>query len=381
MTGDSPTPQPPDEAYRVSNRTAAYWVSALLGLAGALARGKILAVVLGTSGVGVIAQLVNIIAVASTVAGLGFAGGGVTLLGRATAISDDVASRRIVTTLLVLPTMAAAAITLGAIVFAHTLAKALLGSPHRELYVVLAATAIPANVILSSYQIILQGHGRAWRLAGASAITAVLVLVIVTALVIPFGLAGGAVALVAMALVSAGVMCVREPWVVRGVFPVHFADRAATRLLLKFGAASLIAATIGAVDDLVLRTAVVKDLGTAANGLYQPAYLLGNVVFVQLGAGVATAITPGLAAAWARADLPATTRQLRSAIRLSLITMVPLILIGMAARSILVPAVFDSSFSRSEPILAAGGIVVVERQLRCSGAIRRVLAQASQRAG
>jgi PST family polysaccharide transporter len=352
MTEGSQTPPPPIESARVSNRTAAYWVSTFVGVAGALARGKILAVLLGTSGVGVVAQLVNIVAVATTIAGLGFAAGGVTLLGRATALGDEDARRRIVSTVLVLPTIAAAVITVVAIGFARPLATSLLGSPHRELYLVLAATAIPANVILSSYQIILQGHGRAWRLAGASAITAVLVLATVAILVIPFGLTGGAVTVVAMAVVSLAVLCVREPWVAREAFPVHLADRAATKILLTFGFASLIAATIGAADDLILRTAVVRQLGTAANGLYQPAYLLGNVFFVQLGSGVAAAITPGLAASWARRDLPATTRQLRSAIRLSLITMVPLILVGMAARSVLVPAVFDSSFSPSEPVLA-----------------------------
>ena len=207
-------------------------------------------------------------------------------------------------------------------------------------------------MIVTSYQIILQGHGRAWRLAGASAITAVLVLATVAILVIPFGLTGGTITVVAMAIVSLAVICVREPWVTREAYPVQLADRAAIKILLTFGAASLIAATLGAVDDLILRTAVVRQLGTAANGLYQPAYLLGNVFFVQLGSGVAAAITPGLAASWARADLPATTQQLRSAIRLSLITMVPLIMVGMAARSLLVPAFFDRSFSPSEPVLA-----------------------------
>ena len=41
------------------------------------------------------------------------------------------------------------------------------------------------------------------------------------------------------------------------------------------------------VVDLVLRSALTTRFGAAANGVYQPAYVLGNLVFVQLGAGIA----------------------------------------------------------------------------------------------
>ena len=53
--GSLPPPTAVDYGH-ISNRTAAYWVSTFVGVAGALARGKILAVFLGTSGVGIVAH-------------------------------------------------------------------------------------------------------------------------------------------------------------------------------------------------------------------------------------------------------------------------------------------------------------------------------------
>jgi O-antigen/teichoic acid export membrane protein len=144
----------------------------------------------------------------------------------------------------------------------------------------------------------------------------------------------------------------RERRITADAWPPRSAGRDVNQLLLRFGAASLIAGSATALVDLVLRSDVVTRLGTSANGLYQPVYLLGSLVFAQLGAGVVTAVTPGLAAAWATADRSAARAQINSAVQLSLLVMVPLILVVTAVRTLLIDAVFSASFAAAAPPLA-----------------------------
>ena len=336
----------------IAHRAAGYWVGTLIALAGSLARGKIFAVALGTSGVGVLAQLTNFAALLTGLATLGLSGAGVTLLGQARASDDAERPRRIVTTIIALP-LAASAILIGlAAIWAGPLSNSLLGSSHHKVYIIIAAASVPANALTMSYQVIMQGYDRAWRTAWNSAFTAVAMVLVVVLLVVPFGLAGGVVCVAATSIVSAIVVVLRERWITADAWPLRSAGRDVNQLLLRFGAASLVAGSATALVDLILRSDVVTRLGTSVNGLYQPVYLLGGLVFAQLGAGVVTAVTPGLAAAWAAADRRAVGAQVNSAVQLSLLAMVPLILVATAARTQLIDVVFSRSFAGAAPPLA-----------------------------
>jgi O-antigen/teichoic acid export membrane protein len=324
----------------------------MLTLAGSLARGKILAESLGTSGVGIVAQLGNFAALLGGISTLGLATAGVTLIGRTQSDEEAPLRRRIVSTVVAVPIGVSVVLAVLAAAFARPISHALLGSHTHPWYIVLAAASLPANALASAYQVVLQGYGRAWRVAINSAAAAIAGVVIAALLVIPFGLTGGVLTVTASAFAAAVVMLVRERSVTAEALPLASAGRSANRLLLQFGGASLIAGTMTSVVDLVLRSALTTRFGAAANGVYQPAYVLGNLVFVQLGAGIATAITPSLARHWALGEIDRTSVILRTAVRLSLVAMVPLLLIVTAARGIIVPAVFSGAFKGAEPILA-----------------------------
>jgi O-antigen/teichoic acid export membrane protein len=336
----------------IAHRTVGYWVGTVVALAGSLARGKIFAVALGTSGVGVLAQLANFAALLTGLATLGLSGAGATLLGRERANADAEPRRRIASTIIVAPIAASAVLMGAAAIWAGPLSKSLLGTPHHKAYIVIAAASVPANALTMSYQVIMQGHERAWRTAWNSALAAVAMVAAVALLVVPFGLAGGVASVAVTSVVAAVVVILRERWITADAWPPRSAGRDVNRLLLRFGAASLIAGSATALVDLILRSDVVTHLGTSANGLYQPVYLLGSLVFAQLGAGVVTALTPGISAAWAAADHAAVRAQINSGVRLSLLAMVPLILLATAGRTFLVTAVFSGSFAAAAPVLA-----------------------------
>jgi len=324
----------------------------MLTLAGSLARGKILAVSLGTSGVGIVAQLGNFAVLLGGLSTLGLATAGVTLIGRTHSDDDTQLRRRIVSTVVAVPIGVSVLLAVLAAVFARPISHALLGSHTHPWYVILAAASLPANALASAYQVVLQGYGRAWRVAVNSAAAAVAGVAIAALLVVPFGLTGGVITIAASAAAAAIVMLVRERSITAEALPLASAGRSANRLLLQFGGASLIAGTMTSVVDLVLRSRLTTHFGTAANGLYQPAYVLGNLVFVQLGGGIATAITPSLAMYWAMGEKGRTSAILRTAVRLSLVAMVPLLLLVTATRGLIVPAVFSGAFKGAEPILA-----------------------------
>lgn len=336
----------------IAHRAAGYWVGTLITLAGSLARGKIFAVALGTSGVGVLAQLTNFAALLTGLATLGLSGAGVTLIGQARASNDAEPRRRIAATIIALPLAASAVLIAAAAVWAGPLSRSLLGSSHHKAYIIIAAASVPANALAMSYQVIMQGHDRAWRTAWNSALMALAMVIAVVLLVVPFGLAGGVASVAVTSAVAAIVVVLRERWITADAWPPRSAGRDVNQLLLRFGLASLVAGSATALVDLILRSDVVTRLGTSANGLYQPVYLLGSLVFAQLGAGVVTAVTPGLAAAWAAADRPAVRAQINSAVQLSLLAMVPLILVVTAVRTLLIDAVFSGSFAAAAPPLA-----------------------------
>jgi O-antigen/teichoic acid export membrane protein len=172
----------------IAHRAAGYWVGTLITLAGSLARGKIFAVALGTSGVGVLAQLANFAALLTGLATLGLSGAGVTLIGQARASNDAESRRRIAATIIALPLAASAVLMAAAAVWAGPLSKTLLGSSHHKAYIIIAAASVPANALVLSYQVIMQGHDRAWRTAWNSALVALAMVIAVVLLVVPFGL-------------------------------------------------------------------------------------------------------------------------------------------------------------------------------------------------
>ncbi|HEY5454717.1 MAG TPA: polysaccharide biosynthesis C-terminal domain-containing protein [Acidothermaceae bacterium] len=339
-------------AHRIAGPTVAYWIGTTVALAGSLARGKIFAVSLGTSGVGVLAQLANLAAFLTGLSTLGLTTAGITLLGRESATGDEDRRRRIVSTIVVLPLTVSFGLAAAATVAARPLSTALLGSPNHKTYIILAAASVPANALTNSYQTVLQGLRRAWRTTINSALSAVGMVVVVTLLVVPFGLTGGAVSVCATSLAAAVVVLVRERGVTSEVFPFRRADADVNRMLMLFGSASLVAGSATSIVDLALRSALVHHAGEAANGVYQPAYLLGVLLFAQLGAGLVQAATPGLSAAWQRRDTAAVTAQVRGALQLSLLAMVPLILLGTAFRTVLIATVFSHAFAGAAPVLA-----------------------------
>jgi O-antigen/teichoic acid export membrane protein len=339
-------------AGRIASPTVAYWIGTVVALAGSLARGKIFAVALGTSGVGVLAQLANLAALLTGLSTLGLTTAGITLLGRERAAGNDDQRRRIVSTIVVLPVALSVCLAVAAAAAAGPLSRILLGTSHHKTYVIFAAASVPANALSNSYQTVLQGQSRAWRTTVNSALSAVAMVVVVLLLVVPFGLVGGAISVAATSAVAAAVVLVRERAITADVLPPRLAGAAVNRLLLHFGLASLIAGSATALVDLILRSSLVTNFGTSTNGLYQPVYLLGNLVFAQLGAGVVAAVTPGLSASWAAGDLAGVRAQINSAVRLSLLAMVPLILLATAARTLLVTSVFSESFAAAAPVLA-----------------------------
>jgi enterobacterial common antigen flippase len=341
-----------DGAHRIAGPTVAYWLATMVALAGSLARGKIFAISLGTDGVGVLAQLANFAALLTGLSTLGLTTAGMTLLGREHEAENADRRQRIMSTIVWLPVAMSLVLAAAAAAASEPLSSALLGSTHHQLYVVLAAASVPANALANSYQAVLQGLRRAWRTAWNSAISAVAMVVIVVLLVVPFGLTGGAISVVLTSVAAAAVVLIRERAITRDVLPPRMEGGDTNRVLLHFGVASLVAGSATALVDLALRSALVHRDGAAANGIYQPVYLLGTLVFAQLGAGIVTAVTPGLAAAWQRGDKASTQAQIRGALHLSLLAMVPLILVGMALRTVLIEAVFSHSFVSAAPVLA-----------------------------
>lgn len=340
---------------------AAYWAGTGVTLAGSLVRGKVAAVVLGTSGLGVISQLATFSALVAAVAAMGLGTGGVKLIAEARSHRDDAEIRRLVSFILWAPAAAGTVLFVAVVVAARPLALLLLEDTDYARYLVLGAAAIPFALLLTSYQVVMQAFESALRLALNSAVTAALVTAAAVPLTIVWGLDGAVAAIPLAAFATLAVFMLREPWVLRLATPPRRLGARTRRALSVLAGASMAASVIALGSDVVLRASAVRELGIDDIGLYQPVQILSTVILTQMAGALSLVLLPRLSIQLGLDDKEEMLRTLTKAARASVVFVVPVLLLLMAARDLFIVALFDSSFLGISGVLAISLVAEVPR--------------------
>lgn len=339
--------------------------SSATGLLVALLRSKLVAVLLGPTGVGALSNL-GIYNTFVATAGSAFAGQGATraiATARVKGESSDRLDWLIRYTFLV-PPAAGLLIMVATIVAAPMIAGLIMGSPEYAPLVVISAVAIPLGLLASSYSLILQGFVRIGSLARVNIATTLVSLVVTVALVFGFGLTGAVVATSLVALFQLGIFFLREPWVIRGRrWRQRLGlDREALKPVLALGFASVVLGIATTLVNLLIRTQMVATLGLEQTGVYQPVAAISDTYLEVLISSTSFYLFPRLTELLAAGHRHTAAGELGHGLRLLLAVTVPFLILAMAFGEPLVTLMYSGRFRGAADPLAiqmAGNVLKV----------------------
>jgi PST family polysaccharide transporter len=322
--------------------------SALMGFAqvaqliAAFVRAKLVAILLGPSGVGLVGLLTSFNGNVSAVAGWGLGISGVRSI--ASAKSDEKAAR------------VAAVRRLGWILSWAGLALVLvlafpagagitLGGDSAVIATLIAGVAVPCLVASGAWGAILQAGGQLKALASAQVIGALVALLVGAPLIWWFGHVGVAIAVALAAVVPAAMLWSaarrHEP-------PSPVAARPDLRPLLAMGGALMLVGLFAQLSTYLVRLQLVEFAGLQAAGFYHAAFAvsgsLPGFVFVAMGADY----FPRVAAA---ADEREAAEHADHQIEAGLILGVPLLVLLLSAAGGVMTLLYADGFAPAVPLL------------------------------
>jgi O-antigen/teichoic acid export membrane protein len=273
--------------------------ASVLNILVGLVRGKISALVLGPSGVGLVGLLFSLLSTSSAIAGLGFGNVGTRQIAEAVGREDEAAiaaARRAI----VLGTLGLAVI--GAAIFwllRGPLAQYVLGDSRLTGDVGWLALALALTVAAASQSALLNGLRRIGDLARVSVISSVAATVVGVSVLLIFG-ARGLIAYVLITPIAS--------FVVGHIYVARLPKLRATnttlaelagqwRALVRLGAAFMLAGLAGGASQLIVRSLIERRLGLDALGQFQAAFTISMTYISFVLGAMATDYYPRLTAA------------------------------------------------------------------------------------
>jgi len=325
-------------------------ISSGIGLLVAIARTKLVAVVLGVYGVGILGQVNTALQFAAALVAVGF---GNAIVRRTAAGDEDGDSP---SSLLTTAYLAILAIVVPLVAFLLLAPSEITdrvfgeGSPALARFVLVAA--IPLAAILNIETAVLRGLKNVRMLTLAISAAGILGLALLGPLVLLFGLDGALVHVALFGVASYAVTYLarrRAAWQAGlRVSLLVRPTRQALRMLLSYGSANAIAGVLNTATLLLVRSYIIGTLGVDANGIYQvllgvPAQTL-VVVFNTLSA-YAFPLVSGMRE---RADIGGA---LNLILRFTLLSTTPLILGLILLSSTIVRVLYSSQFLDAADLL------------------------------
>jgi len=308
-----------------------------------LVRIKVVAVLLGPTGVGLISLYTSATALIGTVSGLGLASSGVREVARAYSDGDPVEAAR---TVRILRRLCWATGLLGwllAIGLARPLSQWLFNSPEHAMAIALLGATLLFGAVGGGQLAILQGMRRIGDLARITVIAMLLNTGVTIALYAWLREQGIVPVLVATSLVSLGVSW----WFVRRVPvpPVSLTwpgTLAGTRQLAGLGLAFMWAALLTTGLDMATRAIIVREHGIEAAGLYQAAWALSGMFAGFILGAMGADFYPRLTAAIR--DREQAVRLVNEQTEIGILLALPGLLVTLALAPLIVRLVYSEDF-------------------------------------
>lgn len=285
-TVDSPPPTTTDASYgQILKSTSIIGGAQLINMVIGLVRTKLLASLLGPSGIGLLGIFQAISGLASTAAGLGIHTSGVRDIARFHGDANWVDVAKTITTLKRVSWFTGLAGMFLLMSFSSFISKASFGSYDYTWSIVLLGTTVLLSNITASQCAVIQGTRRIGDLARINVFGALFGTIIATAFYAWFGTAGIVPSLVAISLVSliASTIYARKTHAT-SVYTSWNESWLQSREMIKFGLAIVASGVVGAVVTYLTRVMIIREYDLAAAGIFAAAFGLSGM-FVQFVLG------------------------------------------------------------------------------------------------
>ncbi|MFI5173804.1 MAG: oligosaccharide flippase family protein [Terriglobia bacterium] len=327
--------------------------AAILSLLANALRVKIVAVLVGTAGLGVISYLYNLVQLAGSVTSLGINSGVVKVTSEAVSRGEEHAVDRIKATAIPSTFWFSVVIALALFAESRTVSIWLLGDVRYAFYVRLVSLGIPCLTLSQSLTAVLNGFKAIREIALISTCGGLIMVLLVAPLVWKYRLTGVVLHLVLQSMSMLTVTLLfyhrRIPGMsVLGALSFRGFDRRLVKSLAAFGVATFLLNVFQSSSFLIVRKLIQQRFGEHGVGLYQVPYGLTlqylNIVLISL----MTYSLPTMSALREESSLSA---ELNHTLRASLLAIVPIISVLLVLKRFLVLVLYSPQFLPSVNLL------------------------------
>jgi len=335
---------PPTPSYaQVLNSSAIIGGAKVIGNILGLVRVKVEAVMLGTSGVGIIGNFTAIQALSGHLSSFGLPGSAVRELARAQSDGDEQALARILVTLRRTSWLTGLAGALGLLILAAPISQFIFSGEDRSSEIAMLATAVLLGNLTAGYLAQLQGLGR----IGDIARVLVLGNITGTPAAILCYLLWGLQGILPGILVLAGTQFLAA-WFLARCLPIPSIQMSwgstlttATQLS-QLGAAMVFSVLADQFVAVVTRTLITEHLGLSAAGIFSAAIILNGAVFQFIKSTMDFDYYPRLSAA--ADDHEAFNHLVNEQTEIGILLAVPPLMVLLTLTPLIVPLLFSGQF-------------------------------------
>ncbi|WP_181705459.1 O-antigen translocase [Chthonobacter rhizosphaerae] len=312
-------------------------------------RVKLIAVLIGPAGAGLVGLYSAVLAMTSTFAGFGLSHGGVREL--AAEKENRPAADEIRRTLfwggVVLGVLGALAVVL----LRHPIAEHMVGDPSRADDVAWLGVGTVLTVIAAGQTALLSVLGPVRDLAVIGVVSTVIASVVGIGMILLAGLDGAVWVVIALPLASVLVGAVYGARLPRPAWPPVRVAGAPARFggMIRLGIAVTIAGVVGSLAQVLVRTAVTDELGLDAVGHFQAAWAISMQYLGFVLATMAVDYYPRLSAVVA--DREKASALVNDQTEVALLLAGPFLVGGVALAPVVIPILYSAAFAEAVPVL------------------------------
>jgi PST family polysaccharide transporter len=324
--------------------------SSIVAIVSTLLTAKVLAVLVGPSGVGIFGLLQAMTELGVLVAGLGVSVSLVRSLADAREQDDAQQHSAARLAAAVLAWSVGGAVALVLIAARGEISRLVLDSSDLAGAVVVAALAVPISLAAAVHIATLSTQGRVGTMAALRSLAAVVLGVTTICAVAFLGVAGSSIGLVVgAATLWLGTYLAIGHGVSRSTRPAVSVIVTAARKLVRFGVPFAASALVGTGIQLIIPILVAVSMGTESAGFYRAATQISAGYLAFVAAAMLLDYYPRLSAQRTRPDV--LVRLIDQQLQLVMILTIPLILLGIALADLIVPILYTRAFEPAVAIL------------------------------
>ena len=249
----------------------------LIASAIALVRNRVIATLQGTEGIGLLGQFTSLQALIAGIAALGLATGLVKYLSQYLESKEYDRVSRSISSAVIMVTVCSAAAAAVLTILSGWISSLLVGDDSARVYVIIIAVSIPVASLTTIFNGLINGARAIKSLARISVFSSLGALLIAAPAVYFLGTVGiivqiGAASAVAFVVSFVVSRKIRKTWPTNTA-PAGF-DAEESKLLLHYGVVSIVTGLLLPLTLLITQTAVIRQEGLSANGLFTAAWAL-----------------------------------------------------------------------------------------------------------